>query len=245
MDKYEELNRIIKESKHIVFFGGAGVSTESGIPDFRSTDGLYNQHDVQFDGYTPEYLLSIDCLEDEPKVFYEFYRQKLNVDGIEPNKAHVKLAQMEAAGKLDGIITQNIDGLHQKAGSKNVQEVHGSTLRNYCKRCHKKYPADYIFSCGEQVPKCKICGGMVRPEVTLYGESLPGDAWDNSVRLVDNADCLIIGGTSLVVNPAASLAFAFRGKHLIVINKQVTAADNRASLCFHESISQVLDKIQL
>lgn len=244
-DKYQELNSIIKESRHIVFFGGAGVSTESGIPDFRSTDGLYNQHDVRFDGYSPEYLLSIDCLEDEPKVFYEFYRQKLNVDGIEPNKAHVKLAEMEKAGKLDGIITQNIDGLHQKAGSKNVQEIHGSTLRNFCKRCRKKYPSDYIFNCGEQVPKCKICGGMIRPEVTLYGESLPDDAWQNSVELINNADCLIIGGTSLVVNPAASLAYAFRGKNLIVINKQVTAADARATLCFHESISKVLDRIEI
>lgn len=245
MSDYEKLNEIIKESQHIVFFGGAGVSTESGIPDFRSTDGLYNQHDVQFDGYSPEYLLSINCLEDEPKVFYEFYRQKLNVDGIEPNKAHVKLAQMEREGKLDGIITQNIDGLHQKAGSQNVQEIHGSTLRNYCKRCHKKYPSDYIFTCGEQIPKCKICGGMVRPEVTLYGESLPDDAWTNSVKLIRNADCLIIGGTSLVVNPAASLAYGYKGKNLVIINKQVTAADRMATLCFHESISKVLDTIEL
>lgn len=244
-DKYQKLNEIIKDSKHIVFFGGAGVSTESGIPDFRSTDGLYNQHDVKFDGYTPEYLLSINCLEDEPKVFYEFYRQKLNVDGINPNKAHIKLAQMEAAGKLDGIITQNIDGLHQKAGSKNVQEIHGSTLRNYCKRCHKKYPADFIFNCDEAVPKCRICGGMIRPEVTLYGEALPDDAWSNSVKLINNADCLIIGGTSLVVNPAASLAYGFRGKYLVVINKQVTAADSSASLVFHESISKVLEQIEL
>lgn len=244
-EDYIKLNEIIKDSEHIVFFGGAGVSTESGIPDFRSTDGLYNQHDVRFDGYSPEYLLSINCLEDVPKVFYEFYRQKLNVDGIEPNKAHIKLAQMEKAGKLDGIITQNIDGLHQKAGSSNVQEVHGSTLRNFCKRCHKKYPADYIFTCGEQIPKCKICGGMVRPEVTLYGESLPEDAWRESVKLIRNADCLIIGGTSLVVNPAASLALSFRGKYLIIINKQVTAADQSATLVFHQSISEVLDRIEL
>lgn len=245
MDSYDRLNEIINSSRHIVFFGGAGVSTESGIPDFRSTDGLYNQHDVRFDGYSPEYLLSIDCLEDEPKVFYEFYRQKLNVDGINPNKAHIKLARMEQAGKLDGIITQNIDGLHQKAGSKNVQEIHGSTLRNYCKRCHKKYPGDFIFKCEEHIPKCKICGGMIRPEVTLYGESLPEDAWRKSVELIDNADCLIIGGTSLVVNPAASLAYSFRGENLIIINKQVTAADRRATLCFHESISQVLDKVNI
>lgn len=245
MDKYEELNKIIKESEHIVFFGGAGVSTESGIPDFRSKDGLYNQHDVQFEHYTPEYLLSIDCLEDEPKVFFEFYRQKLNVDGIEPNKAHIKLAEMEKAGKLDGIITQNIDGLHQKAGSQNVWEIHGSTLRNYCKRCHKKYPADYIFTSKDEIPRCTVCKGMIRPDVTLYGEGLPPQAWDESQKLIRNADCLIIGGTSLVVNPAAYLALGFRGKYLIVINKGYTPADNRATLVFHESISQVLDKIEL
>lgn len=245
MGDYEELNRIVKESEHIVFFGGAGVSTESGIPDFRSKDGLYNQHDVQFDRYTPEYLLSINCLEDEPEVFYEFYRQKLNVDGIEPNKAHIKLAQMEKAGKLDGVITQNIDGLHQKAGSKNVQEIHGSTLRNYCKRCHRKYPADAIFVSEERIPKCKICGGMIRPDVTLYGESLPTEAWRESVRLIDKADCLIIGGTSLVVNPAASLAMGFRGKNLVIINRDVTPADRMATLVFHDSISKVLDSIEL
>ncbi len=243
--QYEELNQIIKESEHIVFFGGAGVSTESGIPDFRSKDGLYNQHDVRFDAYTPEYLLSIICLMDEPKVFYEFYRQKLNGEGIEPNAAHIKLAEMEKKGKLDGIITQNIDGLHQKAGSVNGQEVHGSALRNYCARCHKKYPSDYIFKCEEDIPKCKICGGLIRPEVTLYGEGLPSDAWENSVRLVSNADCLIIGGTSLVVNPAASLAYLFRGKNLIIINRDVTAADRMAKLVFHESISKVLGMIEL
>lgn len=241
---YDELRRIIDESSHIVFFGGAGVSTESGIPDFRSTDGLYNQRDIQFERYSPEYLLSHDCLMYESKVFYEFYRQKLNVKGIEPNKAHIKLAELEKAGKLDGIITQNIDGLHQKAGSVNVQEIHGSTLRNYCARCHKKYPADYIFTHNEEdVPKCPICGGLIRPDVTLYGESLPDKAWDNSVKLINNADCLIIGGTSLVVNPAASLAHAFRGKYLIVINKQATPADRRADLVFHESISKVLGEI--
>lgn len=243
--QYEELNQIIKESEHIVFFGGAGVSTESGIPDFRSKDGLYNQHDVRFDAYTPEYLLSINCLMDEPKVFYEFYRQKLNGEGIEPNAAHIKLAEMEKKGKLDGIITQNIDGLHQKAGSVNVQEVHGSTLRNYCARCHKKYPADYIFKCEDDIPKCKICGGLIRPDVTLYGESLPQDAWQNSMKLVSNADCLIIGGTSLVVNPAASLAYLFRGKNLIIINRDVTGADRMAKLVFHESISKVLGMIKL
>ncbi len=245
MSTYEELNKVIRESKHIVFFGGAGVSTESGIPDFRSKNGLYNNRDVQFEHYTPEYLLSIDCLDYEPKVFFEFYRQKLNVEGIEPNAAHKKLAEMEKAGKLDGVITQNIDGLHQKAGSVNVQEVHGSTLRNYCKRCHKKYPADAIFTAEGDIPKCHICGGVIRPDVTLYGESLPTEAWRNAIKLVHEADCLIVGGTSLVVNPAASLAMDFRGEHLVIINRDPTPADRMAELVFHESISKVLGSIEL
>ena len=247
MSDYDKLNEIIKDSKHIVFFGGAGVSTESGIPDFRSKDGLYNQHDVQFDAYSPEYLLSIDCLEDRPEVFYEFYRQKLDCSEIQPNKAHIKLAQMEQAGKLDGIITQNIDGLHQKAGSINVQEIHGTTFRNFCMKCGAKYGQRFIFentAQGTKLPLCK-CGGMVRPEVTLYGESLPDEAWTNSMNLINNADCLIIGGTSLVVNPAASLCYRYRGKYLIVINRDATPADSQADLVFHESISKVLDAIEI
>ena len=244
-DDYGKLNEIVRESKHIVFFGGAGVSTESGIPDFRSKDGLYNQHDVKFDRYSPEYLLSIDCLVDRPEVFYEFYRQKLDTRGIEPNRAHYKLAEMEKAGKLDGIITQNIDGLHQRAGSKNVQEVHGSTLRNYCMKCHEKYPADFIFKSEGPIPRCPKCGGTVRPDVTLYGEGLPQEAWRESTRLVYNADCLIIGGTSLVVQPAASLAYDFPGKYLIIINRDRTSKDRDATLVFHENISTVLDKIIL
>ena len=241
--KIEKFKAIIDECEHIVFFGGAGVSTESGIPDFRSKDGLYNQHDVKFDRYSPEYLLSIDCLEDRPKVFYEFYRQKLNVEGIMPNKAHYKLAEMEKKGKLDGVITQNIDGLHQKAGSRNVKEIHGSTLRNYCMKCHKPYPADYIFKAEGDIPLCPECKGMVRPDVTLYGESLPTTAWNDSIRLVFNADCLIIGGTSLVVNPAASLAYRFPGKYLVIINRDKTPRDDAATLVFHDSISEVLSLI--
>ena len=242
---YERLNEIISESNHIVFFGGAGVSTESGIPDFRSKDGLYNQHDIKFDRYSPEYLLSIDCLEDNPKVFFEFYRQKLNTAGIEPNKAHYKLAEMEKAGKLDGIITQNIDGLHQRAGSHNVQEIHGSTLRNYCMKCHEKYPADFIFEAQGELPLCPKCHGVVRPDVTLYGEGLPQSAWIESKRLVFAADCLIIGGTSLAVQPAASLTYDFPGKYLVVINKDRTSRDRDATLVFHDSISKVLETIDL
>jgi NAD-dependent deacetylase len=234
---------MIGVSEKIVFFGGAGVSTESGIPDFRSKDGLYNQHDVQFDRFTPEYLLSNDCLFRQPKVFYEFYRQKLNVDGIEPNTAHIRLAQMEQEGKLDCVITQNIDGLHQKAGSRRVFEIHGSTLRNYCARCGKSYPADYIFSCKEPIPRCTDCGGQIRPDVTLYGEALPEDAWRGAARAVGEADLLIIGGTSLSVYPAASLIDYFRGSFVVLINRDATCRDRSADLVFHESIGKVLGSI--
>jgi len=244
-DRFEALNRIVKECNNIVFFGGAGVSTASGIPDFRSKDGLYNQHDVRFDNYSPEYLLSIDCLVDRPNVFFEFYRQKLNVEGIEPNGAHYKLAEMEKAGKLMGVITQNIDGLHQKAGSTKVAEVHGTTLRNYCSRCRRKVPADFIFKSETPVPKCPDCGGTIRPDVTLYGESLPQDAWQQALDWVRRADCLIIGGTSLVVNPAASLAYMFSGKYLIIMNRDSTPRDSAASLVFHEDIADVMNRIEL
>lgn len=243
-EKYEALNEIIENSKHIVFFGGAGVSTESGIPDFRSKDGLYNQHDVKFDKYPPEYLLSRSCLYNNPKVFFEFYRQKMNVEDIEPNAAHIKLAEMEAAGKLDGIITQNIDGLHQKAGSKNVQEIHGTTLKNYCVKCKKEHPADFIFKSTEPIPKCE-CHNMVRPAVTLYEENLPKEAWNNAYNLILHADCLIVGGTSLSVFPAANFVHEYKGKYLIIINRDATGFDQYADLCFHDSISAVLNKIKL
>jgi NAD-dependent deacetylase len=244
-EKYEKLNEIIAESEHIVFFGGAGVSTESGIPDFRSKDGLYNQHDVKFDAYSPEYLLSRDCLYDKPEVFFEFYRQKLCVEGIEPNIAHKKLAEMEEKGKLDCVITQNIDGLHQRAGSKNVYEIHGSTLRNYCDRCGKKYPSDFIFKSKSAIPNCLECGGMIRPDVTLYGECLPDEAWRKSEEACRKADLMIVGGTSLSVYPAASLLDYFRGKYLVLINRDATSRDRGASLVFHESIGKVLSAIQI
>ena len=243
-EMYEALNEMIAASKHIAFFGGAGISTESGIPDFRSKDGLYNQHDVRFDAYQPEYLLSNDCLERESKVFYEFYRQKMDARGIEPNRAHYKLAEMEAKGKLDGVITQNIDGLHQAAGSKVVYEVHGSTLRNYCDRCGKKYPADAIYVSEEAVPHCN-CGGKIRPDVTLYGEALPERAWAGAFDLVKRADMMIVGGTSMTVYPAASLVQYFQGRYLVIINRDRTAQDNYASLAFHESIGEVFSHIIL
>lgn len=217
--KIAKLKDFIDSSDNIVFFGGAGVSTESGVPDFRSADGLYNQHDVHFEGYRPEYLLSHDCLEYEPKVFYEFYRQKMDTRNILPNSAHRFLAELEKSGKLRAVITQNIDGLHQKAGSEKVYEIHGTTQRNYCQRCGKKYPADYIFESSEAVPHCD-CGGTVRCDVTLYGEMLPAKAVECAVRAIESADLLIIGGTSLTVYPAAGFVNYFHGKHRVIINKQ-------------------------
>ncbi|HAD22563.1 NAD-dependent deacetylase [Kandleria vitulina] len=242
MDKYEQLEEIIKTSSHIVFFGGAGVSTESGIPDFRSADGLYNTKDVQFEGYAPEYLLSHDCLFNESKVFFEYYRQKLDTRNIKPNKAHSVLALMEKKGKLDGIITQNIDGLHQKAGSHKVWEIHGSTLNNYCSRCGKTYPSDYIFNTSG-LPICG-CGGLIRPDVTMYGEALPEDAWTQAIRLIKQADCLIVGGTSLSVYPAANLVTYFKGKHLVMINRDQTPYDYKADLVIHDSIGKVFGEIE-
>ena len=244
-EKYDALNEIIRGAKHVTFFGGAGVSTESGIPDFRSKDGLYNQHDVQFDAYSPEYLLSHDCLVREPEVFFEFYRQKMDVRGIEPNKAHKKLAELEKAGKLNGVITQNIDGLHQLAGSKNVQEVHGTTLRNYCMKCHREVPADFIFTSEDKIPVCPHCGGMIRPDVTLYGEGLPDAAWSNAMDLISEADVFIVGGTSLSVYPAANLVRFFHGDYLIIVNMQHTNYDQYADLVFHEKIGEVFSHISI
>lgn len=217
--KIQKLQQFINESQNIVFFGGAGVSTESGVPDFRSKDGLYNQHDVQFEKFDPEYLLSHSCLIDHPKVFYEYYRQKMDARHVEPNITHKVLARMEEEGKLLAVVTQNIDGLHQKAGSKKVYELHGTTLRNYCAWCKTEYPSDYLFETDEAVPKC-ACGGQIRPDVTLYEESLSDVAVNGAISAIINADMLIIGGTSLRVYPAASYVRYFRGKHLVVINRE-------------------------
>lgn len=244
-ERIEKLKEMISESKRIVFFGGAGVSTDSGIPDFRSKDGLYNQHDVKFDMFSPEYLLSHSCLYENSKVFYEFYRQKLNVEGIEPNITHKKLAELEKEGKLSAVITQNIDGLHQKAGSKMVYEVHGSTLRNYCDRCHKTYPSDYIFKSEEQVPHCEVsgCKGMIRPDVTLYEEGLPDYAWEGAINALRQADMLIIGGTSGVVYPANTLVNKFCGRYMVIINREETRFEEYCSLVFHEGLSDVFSRI--
>ena len=238
-EKIEKLREIIAGSDNIVFFGGAGVSTESGIPDFRSEDGLYRQKYK----YPPEFMLSHTCYATMPEEFFRYYKDKLLVTGIKPNKAHYKLAELEKAGKLAGIITQNIDGLHQKAGSVNVAEVHGSTYRNYCMRCGKRYPADYIFKSGTGLRRCTECHGLVRPDVTLYGEMFPEDQIAKADSYMRGAETLIVGGTSLTVWPAAGYVSRFRGQHLIIINRDATAYDHAAELVFHDSIGEVLSHV--
>ena len=218
-DKIKKLNEIIDGTDNIVFFGGAGVSTESRVPDFRSKDGLYNNRGVEFEKYHPEYLSSHSCLFSEPKVFFEFYRQKMDARKVKPNAAHIFLAELEKSGKLKAVITQNIDGFHQKAGSKTVYEIHGTTMKNYCVKCGKTYSENFIFDSPDPIPVCPVCGGMVRCDVTLYEESLPERAVENAINAIINAEVLIIGGTSLTVYPAASFIRYFRGKHLVVINK--------------------------
>ena len=227
-EKTQKLARYIDEANAIVFFGGAGVSTESGVPDFRSKDGLYNVRDVRFDAYSPEYLLSHTCYVREPKVFFEFYRQKMDARKAEPNFAHRYLAELERQGKLLAVVTQNIDGLHQKAGSRRVYEIHGSTLRNYCDKCGKAFPPNFVFDDTSAVPHCS-CGGVVRCDVTLYEEQLPQDAVSGAVDAISSADMLIIGGTSLSVYPASSYVNFFRGKRLVVINKDPLRLPLRAS----------------
>jgi NAD-dependent deacetylase len=236
-EKIEKLREIIAGSSNIVFFGGAGVSTESGVPDFRSEDGLYRQKYK----FPPEFMLSHTCYARMPEEFFKYYRDKLLVPGIQPNKAHKKLAQWEKEGKLKAVITQNIDGLHQAAGSKNVLELHGSTLRNYCERCGKFYDAEYIMH-SEGVPTCS-CGGRIKPDVVLYEEGLDMDILNRSVRYISEADVLIVGGTSLVVYPAAGLIDYYRGNKLILINKSATSRDSQANLVISGSIGEVLDAV--
>ena len=236
-NKIELFKNIINTSKSIVFFGGAGVSTESGIPDFRSKDGLYNQKYK----FPPEEILSHHFFLEHTADFYEFYRNKMNSLKYEPNITHIKLANLENIGILKGIITQNIDGLHQKAGSKNVLELHGSVLRNYCMKCHKFYDADYVFN-SKSIPYCE-CGGIIKPDVVLYEESLNSTVLDNSISLISSCDTLIIGGTSLTVYPASGLIRYFRGKNLILINRDVTPFDNLASLVINDSLGNVFSNI--
>ncbi len=235
-DKIKLLKKLIEESNSIVFFGGAGVSTESGIPDFRSKDGLYNQTYK----YPPEEILSHTFFMNKPDEFYKFYKSKMNSLEYNPNITHIKLANLESQGKLKAIITQNIDGLHQESGSKNVYELHGSILRNYCMNCNKFYDAKYVFN-SEGVPKCS-CGGMIKPDVVLYEEGLNPDVLTNSIKAIQNADMLIIGGTSLTVYPASSLIHYFKGKYLILINKDKTPYDNMANLVINDSLGNVFSK---
>ena len=231
------LQEIIDESKHIVFFGGAGVSTESGIPDFRSEDGLYHEKY----SYPPERIISHSFFLTKPEVFYRFYKEKMLCLDAEPNAAHRKLAELEQAGKLKAVVTQNIDGLHQKAGSKRVYELHGSIHRNYCMRCHKFYPAEFIKA-SEGIPYCS-CGGVIKPDVVLYEESLDGKTIEDAVTAIAHADTLIIGGTSLVVYPAAGFIDYFRGKHLVLINKAETGRAVRAELSIQAPIGEILAEI--
>ena len=243
-DKLSLLKSYIEDSGNIVFFGGAGVSTESGVPDFRSKDGLYNNRGVEFEKYAPEYLLSVDCLYNEPEVFFEFYRQKLDARNVKPNAAHIALAELERRGKLKAVITQNIDGLHQAAGSQTVYEIHGTTKRNYCQKCGKIYPPDYIFTSKEPVPRCG-CGGVIRCDVTLYGEQLPEDAVRGAVRAISDADMLIVAGTSLTVYPAASYIEYFRGRYMAVINKTPLRlfAGGCKTVQINDSVGKVLESV--
>ena len=243
-EKITQLQKIIDESKNIVFFGGAGVSTESGIPDFRSVDGLYNQQWK----YPPETIISHSFYVHDPVEFYRFYRAKLLPTDFEPNAAHYKLAELEAAGKLKAVVTQNIDGLHQKAGSKVVYELHGSTLRNYCTGCGKFYDDKFIAdseNAPDKLPRCTECGELVKPDVVLYEEGLDDNVIRGAVNAISAADTLIIGGTSLIVYPAASFVDYFHGKNLVLLNKSATSKDDYATLVIHEPIGQVLSQIKV
>ena len=235
-DKIKELKKLIDESNNIVFFGGAGVSTESGIKDFRSKDGLYNQKYK----YPPETILSHTFFINNTDEFYKFYKAKLNSLKYGPNIAHIKLAELENLGKLKAIITQNIDGLHQKAGAKIVYELHGSVHRNYCMKCKKFYDAEYVFN-STGIPKCQ-CGAIIKPDVVLYEEGLDDETLKKSIYAILNADLLIVAGTSLTVYPASGLINYFRGKNLVLINKDITTYDNKANLVINDSVGKILSQ---
>ncbi len=235
--KIEQFKQLVDESNNIVFFGGAGVSTESGIPDFRSKDGLYNQ---QYD-YPPETILSHTFFINKTDEFYRFYKAKMNCLKYEPNITHIKLAELENKGKLKAVITQNIDGLHQKAGSKTVYELHGSVLRNYCMSCNKFYGAEYVFN-SDGIPKCS-CGGIIKPDVVLYQEGLDDNTITKSILAIQNADLLIVAGTSLTVWPASGLINYFQGRNLVLINRDATPYDNKADLVINDSLGKVFNEI--
>jgi NAD-dependent deacetylase len=240
----EELKKIIDNSKRIVFFGGAGVSTESNIPDFRSETGLYNAQREY--GYSPEQMLSHSFFVQKTEVFYDYYKNNLIYRDAMPNRAHLALAKLEEEGKLIGVVTQNIDGLHQKAGSKKVFELHGSVMRNFCMKCGKAFDLDYVMDeshCTVGVPKCDCCGGIVKPDVVLYEEPLDSDVIEGAVDAISRADTLIIGGTSLAVYPAASFIHYFRGDKVVLINKSKTINPVRVDLEINEPIWQVLGDV--
>ncbi len=236
-EQIERLREIVRESDNIVFFGGAGVSTESGIPDFRSVDGLYNQEWK----YPPETILSHSFFIRYPEEYYRFHRAKLVVKDVKPNRAHLRLAELEREGKLKAVVTQNIDGLHQAAGSKKVLELHGSILRAYCSKCRKPFDAD-IINYGTGVPRCD-CGGVIRPDIVLYEESLDQDILYQATSYIRNADVLIVGGTSLKVYPAAGLINYYRGNKLVLVNRSATPYDSYAYLVIHGKIGEVFDQI--
>lgn len=236
---YENLAEIIKNSENIVFLGGAGVSTESNIPDFRSADGLYTAKNEY--GYPPETLISRSFFDRNKEVFFDYYKKNLICLNAKPNPAHYALAELENIGKLKAIVTQNIDGLHQLAGSKKVYELHGSVYRNYCMKCHKFYSAEDIMAM-EGIPYCE-CGGVIKPDVVLYEEGLDDDVWNGAYNAIKNADVLIVGGTSLVVYPAAGLVSIYRGNKLVLINKSETSYDSQASLVINDKIGFVLSKV--
>ncbi len=240
MSEIETLQKWIDESNRIVFFGGAGVSTESGVPDFRSVDGLYNQ---KYD-YPPEEILSHTFYRRKPEEFYRFYRDKMLYTDALPNKAHLKLAELEEKGKLTAVVTQNIDGLHQAAGSKKVYELHGSVLRNYCENCGKFFDINYIIE-SDGVPKCDKCNGPVKPDVVLYEEGLDSNTMNGALNAISNADMLIIGGTSLNVYPAAGLIDYYRGNRLVLINMSKTPMDYKADLVIYDKIGKVLSQIEV
>jgi len=238
---YKELVKVLENSKNIVFFGGAGVSTESGVPDFRSENGLY--HTKQKYGYAPEEMLSYTFYSTHTDTFYDYYKNNLIYTEAKPNKAHDSLAKLEKQGRLKAVVTQNIDGLHQLAGSKTVYELHGSVLRNHCTKCKASYSLSYIMdeaNCKKMVPICEKCGGIIKPDVVLYEEPLDETCIYGAVDAISKADTLIIGGTSLVVYPAAGLIRYFNGENLVLINKSVTEQDHRATLVIHEAIGKVL-----
>lgn len=237
MNKIETLKEWIQEGKRMVFFGGAGVSTESGIPDFRSADGLYNQHLTP----SPELFISIENFRISPKDFFRFYREKMLPLGFSPNITHRKLAQWEQEGRLAAVVTQNIDGLHQKAGSRTVYELHGSALRNYCMKCGKAYPAETIKNT-PGVPLCD-CGGIIKPDVVLYGESLDEDIVQKSIEAIEQADVLIVAGTSLTVYPAAGLIRHYHGDRMVLINRDKTPYDKKANLVLHEPLGEVFSQL--